>query len=95
MNIQTADGEYKMPPMGLFGKRCKIPTGYSGRPFVYRILNSGVRSNAWTDIPIVANSVQKRHDQFDDVIFVVLDTLIDENSKIIRVALKDVEIMEN
>lgn len=88
--------DYKMPPLGLFDKRCIIPTGYSARPFVYRILNSGVMSNSWCEVPLTVQSKRdtKWHKDTEEIIFVVLDTLIDERSQIIRVALKDVEIME-
>ena len=35
-----------------------------------------------------------RHDTIEDVVFVVCDTLIDETSRIEKVALKDIEIMQ-
>lgn len=88
--------KYKMQNDKLFGKRCIIPTGYNKRPFVYRILRSGVMSNAWSEIPITYNSETEHawHDYFEDILYVVCDTLIDEHSRIIRVAEKDVKIME-
>ncbi len=64
-----------------------------GRPFVYRIIRSGVRSNAWVDTPIMAQANRQRHDEIKSVLFVVLDTLIDETSKIICVAVDDVELI--
>lgn len=88
---------YNMPPKDLFGKRCKIPTGMSGEPFVYRIINSEWISNYWSEIPLTyktENNPVIHTKQEQKVLIVVLDTLIDENSKLIRVALKDVEIMD-
>ena len=88
--------QYNMPDLGLFGKRCIIPTGYSSRPFVYRILNSGVRSNTWCEVPLTVQSERtpKWHKDMEEVIYVVLDTLINEESRILKVALKDAEVME-
>lgn len=88
--------EYRMPPLGLFGKRCKIPTGLSARPFVYRIVNSEWMSNAWSEPPLTYDSETNPvvHDHTEQVLIVVCDTLIDEHSRLLRVALKDVEIME-
>lgn len=90
------DTPYNMPPLGLFGKRCRILTGYDKRPFVYRIVNSGLMSNTWCEPPITYQSERNpvRHDHRENVLIVVLDTLIDDNSRLIRVALKDVELMD-
>lgn len=97
VKIDLREKPYNMPPLGLFGKRCKIPTGMSGRQFVYRIIKSGVRSNAWSEIPLTYQTESRptRHDETEEIIFVVLDTLIDDKSRILRVALKDVELMED
>ena len=89
--------EYNMPPKGLFGKRCKILHGYNNEPFVYRIVNSGIKSNCWSEPPLTYQSEKipiNHGKQMEEVLIVVCDTLIDETSKLIRVALKDVEIME-
>ena len=88
--------KYNMPPLGLFGKRCKIATGFSKRPFVYRIINDGIRSNYWSETPITTESEKNPiiHKQSEEILIVVCDTLIDEKSRLLRVALKDVEIME-
>lgn len=88
--------EYKMPPLGLFGRRCKILTGYDKRPFVYRIVNSEWRSNSWCEPPLTFQSEHNpvHHDYYEDVLIVVLDTLISEDSRLIRVARKDVELMD-
>jgi hypothetical protein len=90
------DTPYNMPPLGLFGKRCRILTGYDKRPFVYRIVNSEWMSNTWCEPPITYQSKRNpvRHDHSENVLIVVLDTLIDEKSSLIRVALKDVELMD-
>ena len=80
----------------LFGKRCLIPTGYDKRPFVYRILSSDATSNTWIEPPITYQSERNpvRHDHSEPVLFVVLDTLISDQSRIIRVARKDAEIID-
>ena len=87
---------YNMPPLGLFGKRCRILTGYDKRSFVYRIVNSGLRSNTWSEPPLTywSETEPVRHGHSEDVLIVVCDTLIDEKSRLIRVALKDVELMD-
>ena len=88
--------EYNMPPLGLYGKRCRIPhVSDKERGFVYRIVNSGIRSNVWKEPPLgryYNDNIQ--HDHMEDVLIVVCDTLIDENSKLEKVALKDVVIMD-
>lgn len=85
--------EYTMPE--LFGRRCKIRTGYSGKEMVYRVLNNGVRSNTWSDVPLTyqTESEPTKHDHFEDIAFVVLDTLIDDKSRILRVAVKDIVLL--
>ena len=89
--------KYQMPPLGLFGKRCKIITNYSREPFVYRIVNSGIQSNVWCELPLTYDSIHNpvSHKSMEDVLIVVCDTLIDETSELIRVALKDVELIDN
>lgn len=88
--------EYNMPPIDLFGKRCRIKhVSDLERGFVYRIVNSGVRSNCWKELPLGRYGNEAiLHDTMEDVVYVVCDTLIDEDSKIERVALKDIEIMQ-
>lgn len=88
---------YSLPGKGLFGKRVLIPTGIKGEKFVYRVLNDGVRSNSWYDVPLIvcAGSSPTNHGtKTEDVLFVVLDTLISESSRIVRVAKKDVEFFD-
>lgn len=87
--------EYTMLPRDLFGRRCTIPTGYSAKPMVYRILHNGVRSNTWSEVPLTyqTESEQTHHDYFEEVVFVVLDTLINEHSRILRVARKDIMLL--
>lgn len=88
--------EYNMPPIDLFGKRCRIKHVLDlERGFVYRIVNSGVRSNCWKELPLGRYGDEAiLHDTMEDVVFVVCDTLIDELSKIECVALKDIEIIQ-
>lgn len=87
--------KYNMPPLGLFGRRCIILHGFNKEPFVYRIVNSGILSNAWSEPPLTYYSEKEPiiHDHSEEVLIVVCDTLIDERSKLVRVALKDVELM--
>jgi len=90
--------KYNMPDKGLFGKRCIIPYGMSAQPFVYRIVNSGIKSNYWSEVPITAKTEANpvnHGEEMEDVLIVVCDTLIDETSRLVRVALKDVEIMND
>ena len=87
--------EYNMPPIGLFGRRCKIKTGFDEQPFVYRIVSSGTVSNAWCEIPLVAQSKPTTHDCSTHILIVVLDTLISDDSRLIRVAANDVELMND
>ncbi len=88
--------EYNIPPIDLFGKRCRIKhVSDLERGFVYRIVNSGVRSNCWKELPLGRYGNEPiQHDTMEDVFFVVCDTLIDETSRIEKVALKDIEIMQ-
>lgn len=87
--------EYRFSKDPLFGKYCYIDTPWiAGKNTIYRIVNSGVRSNAWVEVPISGRGEVVLHDHQEDVIFVVLDTLISEDSRIKKVALKDVEIAD-
>lgn len=87
--------EYRFRKDPLFGKYCYIDTPWiAGKRTIYRIVNSGVRSNAWVEVPISGREEVVLHDYQDDVIFVVLDTLISEDSRIKKVALKDVKIAD-
>ena len=89
--------DYNIPDKDLFGKRCLIPTGNRGEPFLYRIIDSGMRSNGWSEVPLTADSerelVNHKHHE-EDVLIVVLDTLITERSRLIRVAKKDVKLVD-
>lgn len=80
----------------LFGKYCVISTGINRKPFIYKILASGTRSNCWSELPLTYDSEHnpKRHDNFENILFVVCDTLIDDSSKIVRVAEKDVIVLD-
>lgn len=86
---------YNMPPLGLFGKRCRIKHVFNMKEgFVYRIVNDGIVSNVWKELPfgrIPHENVS--HSYSEEILIVVCDTLIDDDSKLERVRLKDVEIM--
>ena len=87
--------EYRFSKDPLFGKYCYIDTPWiAGKNTIYRIVNSGVRSNAWVEVPISGREKVVLHDHQEDVVFVVLDTLISEDSRIKKVALKDVKIAD-
>jgi hypothetical protein len=86
---------YNMPPLGLFGKRCRIKhVSNMKEGFVYRIVNDGIRSNVWKELPFGRIPHENvRHNYSEEILIVVCDTLIDDESKLERVRLKDVEIM--
>ena len=88
MTYRRADDE-------LFGKYCYIDTPWiAGKHTIYRIIRSGVRSNSWCEVPINGLTKKVNHGELtEDIVFVMLDTLIDEDAEIIRVALKDIEII--
>ena len=88
--------DYNMPDRGLFGRRCKIKTGRNAEPFIYRILHSGTLSNTWSEVPLTRETRLRKTvhaGEMKPVIYVVCDTLIDDSSEILCVALKDVELM--
>lgn len=86
---------YNIPPLGLFGKRCRIKhVSNMKEGFVYRIVNDGIISNVWKELPFGRIPHENvRHNHSEDILIVVCDTLIDDESKLERVRLKDVEIM--
>lgn len=88
MDYRRADDE-------LFGKYCYIDTPWiAGKKTIYRIIRSGVRSNAWCEVPVNGLTKKVNHGEHsEEIVFVVLDTLIDEHTEIMRFALKDVEII--
>lgn len=78
----------------LFGRYCYIDTPWiAGERTRYRILGSGVRSNAWCEVPVTGRTELVCHDNQEEVVFVVLDTLVSDDSIIRRFALKDVEVI--
>lgn len=79
----------------LFGRYCSIPYGYYERPFVFRILASGVRSNTWCEVPLRKEEKVSHGAQSEDILFVVLDTLVSDQSRIIRVRQKDVTLISD
>jgi len=87
---------YNMPPIGLFGKRCRIQHVCNMKDgFVYRIVESGIRSNVWKELPFGrAYNENVKHKDMENILIVVCDTLIDDTSKLERVRLKDVMIMD-
>ena len=86
---------YNMPPLGLFGKRCRIKhVSNMKEGFVYRIVNDGIFSNVWKELPFGrVDNENVIHTHSEEILIVVCDTLIDEHSELERVRLKDVEIM--
>ena len=78
----------------LFGRYCYIDTPWiAGKRTRYRILGSGVRSNTWCEIPVTGRTDPVRHSKTEEVVFVVLDTLVGDDSIIRRFALKDIEVI--
>ena len=87
--------EYRFSKDPLFGKYCYIDTPWiAGKNTIYRIVNSGVRSNTWCEVPVTGRTEQVIHNYSEDIVFVVLDTLIDEYSRIMRFALKDIVLVD-
>lgn len=79
----------------LFGKYCYIDTPWiAGKKTRYRILGGGAMSNAWCEVPVTGRTELVVHDHREDVVFVVLDTLVSDDSIIRRFAMKDIEIIE-
>lgn len=82
----------------MFGMYARIPTGYSKEMHVYKVV-SKFKSNIYCDVPIVYNSKPVIHDkefsQLSDLedVLNVIHCGIDE-TKVIRVALKDCEIVK-
>lgn len=78
----------------LFGRYCYIDTPWiAGKRTRYRILGSDVKSNAWCEVPVNGRTELIHHDYMEEVVFVVLDTLVSDDSIIRRFALKDVDVI--
>ena len=75
----------------MFGQYAKIPTGRSGDLHIYKIITRFC-SNGYCDTPIIFGK-STLHEEVTDVLNVI-HCGIDE-SKVIRVALRDCEIIEN
>ena len=76
----------------MFGQYAKIPTGCSGNLHIYKIITR-FHSNWYCDVPIIGLGDSTLHEEVTDVLNVI-HCGVDE-SKVIRVALKDCEIIEN
>lgn len=76
----------------MFGRYAKIPTGRSGDLHIYKIITR-FHSNGYCDVPIIGLDDSTFHEEITDVLNVI-HCGVDE-SKVIRVALKDCEIIEN
>lgn len=81
----------------LFGRKCRILTGCDAQPFIYKIINSEFHSNTWSETPLTYNSETNPviHSHSEDILIVVVDTLVDEHSRLVRVAKKDVELIDD
>ena len=80
----------------LFGKYCYINTPWiAGAETRYRIIKSGDRSNTWCEVPVTGKTKPVTHDSTEEVVFVVLDTLVSDMSIIKKFALKDIIIIED
>lgn len=73
----------------LFGRYCKIKTGYSQSMHIYKIV-ALIESNTYCDVPIYVNSEEVAHNQIS-VVLLVIHCGLDE-TKVKRVALSDCEI---
>lgn len=78
----------------LFGRYCYIDTPWiAGKKTRYRILSSGIRSNSWCEVPVTGRTEPVTHFHTEELVFVVLDTLVSDDSIIRRFALKDIELI--
>lgn len=73
----------------LFGRYCKIKTGYSQSMHTYKIV-ALIESNTYCDVPIYVNSEEVTHNQIGPVLLVIHCGL--DETKVKRVALSDCEI---
>jgi|GEM_PF-3916992 hypothetical protein len=73
----------------MFGEYCNILTDYSHANHIYKIV-SHFKSNAYCEVPILYSTKETSHNEVIDVLNVI-HCGIDE-TKVIRVALKDVEL---
>lgn len=79
----------------LFGKYCYIDTpGIAGKKTRYRIIASRIKSNCWSEVPVKGKAEPVKHDHFEEIVIVVLDTLVSDDSTLLRFALKDIEVIE-
>ena len=76
----------------MFGRYAIIPTDFSGREHIYKVV-SAFESNTWCEVPIKVNSQPVLHNEMQPVLNVI-HCGIDE-TKVVRVALKDCKIKEN
>lgn len=78
----------------LFGRYCYIDTPWiAGKKTRYRILSSGLRSNSWCEVPVTGRTEPVTHFHTEELVLVVLDTLVSDDSIIRRFALKDIELI--
>ena len=78
----------------LVGRYCYIDTPWiAGKDTRYLIVSSGVKSNTWNEVPYMGESEPVLHDETEEVVFAILDTLICETSIIGRFALKDIKLI--
>ena len=80
----------------LFGRYCLIVSGVKKSKRLYRIIRSGLKSRLWSEIPLIYESVYRpnKHDKAEDIVFVVLDENINECTRIVRVRVKDIELVD-
>lgn len=79
----------------LFGKYCHIDTPWiAGKKTRYRIIANRIKANCWSEVPVRGKAELVWHDHDEEVVIVVLDTLVDFNSTLQRFALKDIEVIE-
>ena len=75
----------------LFGRYANIPTDYSGNKHIYKVITL-YESNCYCDVPLTVNSEPALHKEIVPVLNVI-HCGVDE-SEVIRVALKDCEILK-
>lgn len=74
----------------MFGRYCKIPTGYSREMHTYKIV-CRIESNAYCDMPLYSRSEKKWHKEIVPVLLVIHCGVCEEEVQ--RVAESDCEIL--
>lgn len=81
----------------MFGCIAWIKTNYNESIHMYKVIGR-IRSNSWCDVPIKHDSKPYIHEcdkELEDVLLVLHCGICEDSGRIVRVALKDCERVEN